>query len=315
MSKDIEKIAVFGAGIMGHGIAQICAQAGKTVSLVDSVQAMLDTAKTRIEKSLDLLISNGLLPGVAAGQFMANVQLTSDLKLAADGVDLIFEAIPEELELKQRLIEQLDQLCRRDTIIASNTSAMPIGSLAKASRHPERVIGTHFFNPAQLIPLVEVTPNEKTAPAVIERVMSFLTAVGKKPIHVKKDIPGFLANRLQHALSREAVSLVQKGIASPEDVDTAFKSSLALRLIFSGPVEQRDLNGLETYIGLTRTLYPDLEDMKETPSMVADMVTQGHLGLKTGKGFYDWAGQDPADVSARKSRQIISLLRFLKTID
>ena len=315
MSKEIGKIAVFGAGIMGHGIAQVCAQAGKAVTLVDSLEAMLASARAGMEQSLAMLIDNGLLPGVDAAQAMANVRFTTDLAQAAEGADLLFEAIPEKLELKQRLIAQLDQACRPDTIFASNTSAMPIGSLAKASRHPERVIGTHFFNPAQLIPLVEVVPNEKTSAAVIEQVLRFLTAVGKKPIHVKKDLPGFLANRLQHALGREAVSLVQKGIASAEDVDTAFKSSLAIRLIFSGPVEQRDLNGLDTYIGITKTLYPDLEDTKETPPIAAEMVTQGHLGLKTGKGFYDWTGQDPAEVSARKGRQLVRLLKFLKTLD
>jgi 3-hydroxybutyryl-CoA dehydrogenase len=144
--------------------------------------------------------------------------------------------------------------------------------------------------------------------------MSFLTALGKKPIHVKKDLPGFLANRLQHALGREAVSLVQNGVASPEDVDAAVRTSIALRLIFSGPVEQRDLNGLDTYIGITKSLYPSLEDMKETPRMAVDLVAEGHLGPKTGKGFYDWAGQDVAEVAERKNRQVVSLLKFLKTV-
>ena len=227
---------------------------------------------------------------------------------------LIFEAVPEKLDLKTSFYQQLDALCAPDVIFASNTSAMPIGSLAKASRHPERVIGTHFFNPAQLIPLVEVVPNEKTDARVVDTVLRLLTAVGKKPIHVKKDLPGFLANRLQHALGREAVSLVQNGIASPEDVDAAVKTSIALRLLFSGPVEQRDLNGLDTYVGITKSLYPALEDTKETPPMAVDMVAQGHLGLKSGRGFYDWTGQDPAEVSARKNRQVVALLKFLKTV-
>jgi 3-hydroxybutyryl-CoA dehydrogenase len=314
MTQDIQNVAVIGAGIMGHGIAQVCAQAGKTVALVDSEQAMLTLARARIESSLALLIDNGLLPGVKPADVLANVRFTDDLGQAVKGADLIFEAIPERLELKTRLYERLDEFCNSSTIFASNTSAMPIGSLAKASRHPERVIGTHFFNPAQLIPLVEVVPNEKTLTTVVERVMSFLTALGKKPIHVKKDLPGFLANRLQHALGREAVSLVQNGVASPEDVDAAVRTSIALRLIFSGPVEQRDLNGLDTYIGITKSLYPSLEDMKETPRMAVDLVAEGHLGLKTGKGFYDWAGQDVAEVAERKNRQVVSLLKFLKTV-
>ena len=314
MSKDIERIAVFGAGIMGHGIAQVCAQAGRAVILADSVPGMVDSARARMEKSLAMLIDNGLLSGESAQDVLARVRFTTDARQATDGADLVFEAIPEKLELKQHLFAELDRLCGAATIFASNTSAMPIGSLAKASDHPERVIGTHFFNPAQLIPLVEVVPNDRTAPAVIERVLAFLRGLGKRPIHVKKDIPGFLANRLQHALGREAVSLVAKGIASPEDVDAAVKTSIAIRLIFSGPVEQRDLNGLDTYIGITKTLYSDLEDMKETPRMALDMVARGDLGLKTGKGFYDWSGQDPSEVSARKSRQLVALLKFLKTV-
>jgi len=313
MAQPIRQIGVIGAGIMGHGIAQVCAQAGKKVILVDSVPEALQNARTRIEQSVAILREHGLLPASQADAVGDNLSFSSRLEEAVGSADLVFEAIPENPELKRQLFQRLDRLCRSEVIFASNTSALPIGLLSGFSCNPARVIGTHFFNPAQLIPLVEVITAQTTDPAALRLLMDFLAAAGKKPIHVRKDIPGFIGNRMQSALAREAMSLVQQGVAAPEDIDAVVKYSLALRLLFSGPLEQRDLNGLDTHLAVTQTLYPDLEAAKEPLRVLRDKVAAGELGLKTGKGFYDWTSQKPAEVAKRKNQELIALLKFLQT--
>jgi 3-hydroxybutyryl-CoA dehydrogenase len=312
MGQTIRQIAVIGAGIMGHGIAQVCAQAGKKVALTDSVPEVLQTARSRIEQSVALLRNNGLLPGLQTDTMMGNLSFPTRMEDAVRSADVVFEAIPENPELKRQLFSRLDSCCGPEVIFASNTSALPIHMLAGFSRNPARVIGTHFFNPAQLVPLVEVITSEATSPAVLRLLMDFLAAAGKKPIHVRKDIPGFIGNRLQTALVREAMSLVQKGVATAEDIDAVVKHSLALRMVFSGPLEQRDLNGLDTHCAVAQTLYVDLEDAKEPLPVLRNKVAQGKLGLKTGKGFYDWTGQLPAEIVKRKNEELIALLKFLQ---
>jgi 3-hydroxybutyryl-CoA dehydrogenase len=311
MSHEIRQVAVIGAGIMGYGIGQVCAQAGKKVVLVDSSSEVIGTAKDRIGKSLEMLSINGFITGKQVDSALANISLTTRIE-EVGSVDVVFEAIPERLDLKQQLFAQLDNLCGHDTVFASNTSAIPITRLAAFSCYPERVIGTHFYNPAQLIPLVEVITTDTTSPVTRDLMMEFLAEAGKKPVHVAKDIPGFIGNRLQTAIAREAISLVQKGVATSEDIDAVVKHSIALRMLFSGPLEQRDLNGLDTHIAITETLYPDLEDAKEPLPILREMVTNSDLGLKTGKGFYDWTGKDMAAVTKHKSQQLVNLLKFLK---
>lgn len=311
MADGIKQIAVVGAGIMGHGIAQVCAQAGKKVSLVDLTPEILQKARLRIADSVDMLCRNGLLDPAQAGNVAGNIALTTRLDQAVCAADLVFEVIPEKVDPKRQLFEQLDQLCQPEAIFATNTSAIPITRLSGFSRRPERVIGTHFFNPAQLIPLVEVITTARTEQSVLVRVMSCLTAAGKQPVHVKKDVPGFIGNRLQHAMMREALYLAEQGVANPEEIDTVVKSSFALRLLFSGPFEQRDLNGLDTQMGTSGSVFPDLSDMKEPPALLRDKVARGELGLKAGKGYYDWSNKNAAEVTQRKNQQLVNLLKFL----
>jgi 3-hydroxybutyryl-CoA dehydrogenase len=313
MNQAIRKVAVIGAGIMGHGIAQVCAQAGKQVALVDSVQEVLQSAPARIQDSLRMLCENGLLPAAQAAEVAANLTFTTRIEEGVEGADIVFEVIPEKLAIKQRLFKELDTRCKPSVIFASNTSAIPIHLLAACSKHPERVIGTHFFNPAQLVPLVEVIAPATTGVGVLKTMMEFFESAGKKPVHVRKDIPGFIGNRLQTALAREAMSLVEKDVASAEDIDTVIKYSLALRMPFSGILEQRDLNGLDTHMSITETLYPNLEDTKEALPVLKDKVARGEYGLKSGKGFYDWTRQSRSEVVQRKGQQLVSLLKFFRT--
>jgi 3-hydroxybutyryl-CoA dehydrogenase len=313
MGEDINRIAVLGAGLMGHGIAQVCAQAGKSVCLTDSIPQALEAARGRIEQSVAMLRENRLLDSRKAASVFDHLRFNGVFEEAVRDADLVFEVIPENPAMKRELFSRLDALCGPEVIFASNTSALPIHLLSSFSCNPARVIGTHFFNPAQLIPLVEVVTTEKTADSVLRRVMDFLTLAGKKPVHVRRDIPGFIANRLQAAIAREAMSLVDKGVGTPADIDAVFKNSLALRMLFSGPLEQRDLNGLDTHFALTKSLYPDLEDTKESPAVLRESVSRGNLGLKTGKGFYDWTNRPAAEVMRHKNQQLISVLKFLQS--
>ncbi|MGA2990641.1 MAG: 3-hydroxyacyl-CoA dehydrogenase NAD-binding domain-containing protein [Candidatus Korobacteraceae bacterium] len=313
--EQIKRIAVVGAGTMGHGIAQVMAQAGLGVSLTDSLPEALASARGRIESSIAMLLENGLIGEAQAVSAKKNLSFAGTLDEAVSGADLIFEVIPEKVEVKRQMFARLDQLSKPETIFASNTSAIPITTLAGFSRSPERVIGTHFWNPPQLIPLVEVVTTGCTAPRVLDSVMQCLTAAGKKPVHVSKDVPGFIGNRLQHAMMREAMHIVEEGVASVEGVDAALKNSFALRLLFSGAFEQRDLNGLDTQLGSELTIFPDLCDVKEPPPLLRDKVARGELGLKAGKGYYDWSGKDRAEVVRRKNQQLVKLLKFLQSDD
>ena len=168
--------------------------------------------------------------------------------------------------------------------------------------------------PAHLIPLVEVIQTDKTDESVIEQTMALMQAVGKQPVRVRKDVPGFIGNRLQHALAREALSLLEKGVASAEDIDTVVKTSLAVRLVFTGPIEQRDFNGLDTHLSVAEYLYPDLEDTKTPLAILSDKVTAGHLGLKSGRGFYNWEGQSAIEVNNRKNQNLINVLKLLDSL-
>lgn len=312
MERQIKRIAVVGAGIMGHGIAQVLAQSGHRVSLTGSATA-IEAARGRIESSIEMLLKGGLISQTQAVSVKTNLTFAGGLDEAVTGADLIFESVPEKVEIKQQMFERLDLLAKPEAIFASNTSAIPITTLAGFSQRPERVIGTHFWNPPQLIPLVEVVTTEHTSQSILEAVMQCLTAAGKRPVHIRKDVPGFLGNRLQHAMMREAMHMVEDGVASIEDIDAALKNSFALRLLFSGLFEQRDLNGLDTQLGTEGTLFPDLSNMEEPPPLLLDKVAGGELGLKTGRGYYDWTNQNRAEIIQHKNQQLVSLLKFLQS--
>jgi len=310
--KVINNVIVVGAGLMGQGIAQVFAQGGKNVILIDAYKEALEAAPNKIKKNIELLMANGLLKSDSPDEIFSHIEFTDDMKRAKDA-DIVIEAIPEKIIIKERLLKDLEGICRSDTILATNTSGIPITKLAAVTRYPERVIGTHFYMPAQLIPLVEIVQTEQTNEQLIQLTVDLMIAVGKKPVRVRKDIPGFIGNRLQHAIAREAMSLIQKGVATQEDIDTVVKTSLAIRLVFTGPIEQRDLNGLDTHLSIAEYLYPDLEDAKEPLNILKDKVAVGDLGLKSGKGFYDWSGKSLLEVNGKKNQDLIDLLRFLNS--
>ncbi len=295
------KLAIVGAGNMGNAIASLFVSHGWHALLIDPSQAAREKSRER------------LLQALPHGSDLLSWK--ADLHAAHD-VSLIIEAAPEVLALKQSIFAQLEACCAPTAVIATNTSGISINQLAAELKHPERFIGTHFFTPADVIPLVEVIACEHTLPEHSASIMELLRSVGKLPVLVRKDVPGFIGNRLQHALAREAMSLLEKGVASAEDIDTVAKWALGIRLAITGPLEQRDINGLDVHHAITEYLYPDLEN-RETPSKVlSEKVKQGKLGVKTGEGFYDWQTPGSRAVLQEKDttlRELVQLLRRPQT--
>ncbi|MGB8957207.1 MAG: 3-hydroxyacyl-CoA dehydrogenase family protein [Tumebacillaceae bacterium] len=292
---EIQKIAVIGSGVMGHGIAQLYAMAGYRVFVHDIGQELLDRAAGWIENNLSLLVQEGVLTQQAAREASRHIQFTTDLEAAVRDADFITEVIPEVLELKWELYAKLEQYAKPSAILASNTSTFPISQLIAKATTSERIIITHFFNPAQLVPLVEIVKHENTADEVVATTMALMKQIGKEPVVLKKDVPGFIANRLQAALMREAFYLLNEGVASAEDIDTAVTAGPGFRWAFVGPIETADYGGLDTWKRVLDNLAPVLDKRESAPDMINDLVQEGKLGTKTGAGIYSYAG--PAKLS------------------
>ncbi len=283
------KIGVVGAGQMGHGIAQVFACAGSGVVMVDVDMERLKKALRLIEENLAFLAEKGLFRG-RREEVLRRIEPSTALDPLKEA-DLVVESVYEDLKLKQDLFFELDRLCRPQTALASNTSVISITEIAQRCRRKERVLGTHFWNPPFLVPLVEVVKTEHTSEEVFDFAYEVLLAVGKRPIKCLRDVPGFIANRLQHALWREAVSLVEKGIADPETVDEAIKLSFGLRLPVLGPLENADMVGLDLVLSIHDYIFKYLDASKEASPLLREKVEKGELGFKSQKGFYTWTEQ------------------------
>jgi len=280
------RIAVIGAGLMGHGIAQVFALAGHDVRIHDSVMASLDTATSRILANL-----RDLGDDESAVQ---RVHPMLQLAAAVREADYVVEAVLEDLPLKQKLFAEIEKHAPSHAILASNTSVIPITKIMEGLRDRSRALGTHWWNPPYLVPLVEVIGTEWTAPAAIEWTIALHKAAGKMPVHVKKDVPGFVGNRLQHALWREAISLVEHGICDAETVDTVIKASFGRRLAGLGPLENADLVGTDLTLAIHRTVLPDIESSPAPSPYLGSLVAEGKLGFKSGEGFRKWSGEQQA---------------------
>jgi 3-hydroxybutyryl-CoA dehydrogenase len=274
------RIAVIGAGLMGHGIAQVFALAGHVVTITDAITANLDTVTARIAANLADLGDDA----AAANRVAPNADLAATVRDA----DYVVEAVLEDLPLKQTLFAEIERHVRPDAILASNTSVIPITKIMEGLRHRERALGTHWWNPPYLVPLVEVIGTEWTAPQVIDRVMALHKSIGKTPVHVKKDVAGFVGNRLQHALWREAVALVEHGICDAETVDTVIKAAFGRRLAVLGPLENADLVGTDLTLAIHRTVLPEIDSRPAASPYLEQLVAQGKLGFKSGEGFRTW---------------------------
>jgi 3-hydroxybutyryl-CoA dehydrogenase len=303
----IERVAVVGAGFMGHAIGQEFALAGHPVALHDLTEAHLQQAMARVERNLQEMAHWGIVAEEAVSEALARIRTTTVLADAVGNADLVVEAVFENLELKREVFSALDRLCPPHTILASNTSTLMPSLLATATRRPERVLVTHYFYPPSLLPLVEVVRGERTAEGVVQAVCALLRRMGKSPIVVQKEAPGFIANRLQFALQREALYIVEQGIATAQDVDRAVRDGFGRRLAFAGPFEIAEPVGWDLELQIQRYLFPDLAGSLTPSPLVVQKVEGGELGVKTGRGFYDWT---PESAEAWRRRMTEGLLRL-----
>jgi len=305
------EVGILGVGTMGTGIAQVFALHGITARIYDTNYDQVLKVKEKIENSFDIMREAGIISGMQATGALNRVQEVKELKNAVAGVGLVLEAIPEIVDLKIKLFEQVDSLCDPRTILASNTSGLSITKLGKATKRPGRVIGMHWWNPPMIIPVIEIVRGEQTDEETVETVRDIVNKVGKVPVVVQKDIPGFLGNRLQYALMREAIALLNEGVASAEDIDTMVKAGIGFKFPVMGPLETIDLAGIDVYHRVSGYLNKSLDDSKETPAIVEEMVRNEELGLKKGKGFYDYTGVDVNELTSGRMKKLMVLLKDL----
>jgi len=284
MAEAKPRIAVVGAGLMGHGIAQVFALAGHDVTITDAIAQSLDTATTRIAANLRELGEDE--------SAVARVTPCADLAAAVREADYVVEAVSEDLPLKQKLFAEIERHVRADTVLASNTSVIPITAIMGGLAHRERALGTHWWNPPFLVPLVEVIETQWTSPQTVAFTMALHQAAGKKPAHVKKDVPGFIGNRLQHALWREAIALVEQGICDAETVDEVIKASFGRRLAVLGPLANADMVGTDLTLAIHNIVLPAIDSRPGSSPYLQKLVAEGKLGFKSGEGFRKWSADE-----------------------
>jgi 3-hydroxybutyryl-CoA dehydrogenase len=294
------RIAVIGAGLMGHGIAQVFALAGHDVTITDAVVASLDTVQSRIAANLRDLGEDA--------NAAERVQPCIDIAQAVRDADYVVEAVSENLTLKRQLFAEIERHTRSDTILASNTSVIPITEIMQGLTVRERALGTHWWNPPFLVPLVEVIETQWTAPEVVAWTMGLHESAGKKPAHVKKDVPGFIGNRLQHALWREAISLVEHGICDAATVDAVVKASFGRRLAVLGPLENADLVGTDLTLAIHGIVLPAIESRPAPSPYLEKLVADGKLGFKSGEGFRKWSPEQQAALRTKVMQHLKAML-------
>ena len=280
------RIAVVGAGLMGHGIAQVFAEAGHDVRIHDPAAEVLASVPERVAANLASL-------GRPA-EAVERIVLCDALAGAVGEADFVFEAAPERIDLKRAVFAELEAVAPADAVLATNTSVIPVGRIAEGLGTAERVVGTHWWNPPYLVPLVEVVEAERTAPDVVARTIALLGSVGKEAVHVQRDVPGFVGNRLQHALWREAFALVADGVCDAETVDRVVKASFGRRLAVMGPIETADYVGLDLTLDIHEQIISDLDRTPGPSPRLRELVEEGRLGMKAGAGFRDWEPDAPA---------------------
>jgi 3-hydroxybutyryl-CoA dehydrogenase len=306
----VKNVVVVGSGVMGAGIAQVFAQQGFSVALNDVSDEILRKAKERILDSLTLLAEGGILSKRAVKDAVSRIGFETDIG-NIEGVDLVMEAVPEKLEIKQELFKKLDGLFPPGVILATNTSGISITRIASVTKNQGRVVGMHWWNPPYIIPVIEIIRGERTEEAVIETVRALVERLNKRPVLVKKDVPGFLGNRMQYALMREAVSLLEAGVATAQDIDTMVKAGFGFKFPVIGPLETIDMAGMDIFYNVSKYLYGELDDTKTAQKIVEQKAKENKLGLKTGEGFYDYSKTDIKSLNRKRVSQYIKIMKDL----
>jgi 3-hydroxybutyryl-CoA dehydrogenase len=308
-AKDVKKVVIVGAGIMGHSIAQVFAQSGIEVRLVDMKEELLERAVRLIKANLKTLSGSGLVKEEEIPKILARVHPTTDLAKAAKGVDFVLEAVVEVPEVKKEIFQQLERFCTEATILASNTSSLDIFSIAGELKRRDRIVVAHWFAPPHIIPLVEVVSGPETSPSVLNFTAQLMVRLGKRPVVMKTFVPSFIVNRIQQYIGMAALEIITKGWASPEDVDLAVKTSLGIRLPIVGVVQTLDFTGLDLVSHVLKG------SSGQVPPFIAERVEKGHLGVKTSKGIYDYNGRSEEEILQKRDELYLAMLAQLEKMN
>jgi 3-hydroxyacyl-CoA dehydrogenase len=303
---EIRRAAVIGTGTMGPGIGAVLARAGIATALYDVSDKALEQAQAGVQ------LAEGVLDRLEAAKMDGgSVRFDSDLAAALDGADVVFEAVPEKLELKHEVFPMFEQHVADDAILASNTSGIPITKIAAVCAHPERVVGMHWSNPPHLIPMIEVIPGEQTAQRVVDDACELIRSFGYHPV-VEKEVPGFVENRILYAILRECLDLVDRGIIDPEGLDLNVRWGIGYKLAVIGPMELLDMAGLDIYNAVGSYLNQDLSTSGEVSSTIRDRIAEGKLGMKTGSGIYDYTPEEIQHLRAQRAAKLVAVRKALE---
>ena len=305
-----DRAAVIGSGMMGPGIALTLAMGGVAATILSRTAGGAAQGLERARAQARFLAARGLAEPDAAAHAESLLAGSSSFEETVGGASLVVESVPEDLQFKQRLFARMDALAPPGAVLASNTSGLSITAIARDCTRPERVLTTHFWNPAHLMPLVEIVMGRRTAAETAEKVRGILAGCGKTPVIVRQDRPGQLGNRLQMALVREAANIIAQGIATAEDVDAVIKNGLGLRMPAYGILEHMDVAGLDLALRVMEYVVPDLFNEPRAPDSFRELVERGDLGARTGRGFYDWSIKSADEVGAVRDDFLVEVLRY-----
>jgi 3-hydroxybutyryl-CoA dehydrogenase len=307
----VRRVAVVGLGTMGHGIAQTFALAGYEVGCFDESTSARDSLCERVSANLAAFRSGGLIEPEAVEATVARLHVAGTPADALSGAQFVTEAIPEDLALKQAVLEQIEQIAGPGTILASNSSSFPISQSGCLLRHPERSLVTHWFNPPHLTPVVEVVPSPNTSDVVVATTTRILRDIGKLPVRLRHELPGFLVNRIQVAIQREVWDLLDRGVASPEEIDAAIRGTIGFRFAALGPLEIYDFGGLDIQLATYRNLVPQIRGDAVIPAAIERLAADGRLGAKSGQGFYEYPPERLAERRWRRDTLLLQLHKLL----
>ncbi|WP_331234373.1 3-hydroxyacyl-CoA dehydrogenase family protein [Natronorarus salvus] len=299
--------AVVGAGTMGHAIAVACAAGGHGTTLFDVSEPAIETARERVDTAARAIADHGARGIEAPGEITDRIEYVTRIEEAVDGAGIVIEAVPEERETKREAFELIDRHAPDGAVLATNTSSFSIDELAAFVDDPTRFCGTHWFHPAHVVPGVEVVPGERTTGETLERASWFLDSIGKDPVVLRRDIPGFVANRIQSAMAHEAWALLGADVANAEEIDRIVKGTFGYRLPVLGVFEKADRSGLDVHHTVLSELLPDLDRGTTPPEPLSELVASGRLGEKTGRGVYDWSASDPDGADDDRIRRLLDL--------